>query len=38
MEQIQQILGIGSDSIQWYQAVLRAVIVYAAALAMVRLN
>ncbi len=38
MEQIQQILGIGTDSLAWYQAALRAVIVYIAALAMVRIG
>lgn len=36
MEQIQEIPGIGSDSLNLYQAALRAVIVYGAALMMVR--
>jgi uncharacterized membrane protein YcaP (DUF421 family) len=38
MEQIQQILSINSDSLSWYAAVLRSVIVYIAALAMVRIG
>jgi uncharacterized membrane protein YcaP (DUF421 family) len=38
MEQIQQILGIGTESLEWYAAALRAVIVYIAALAMVRIG
>jgi uncharacterized membrane protein YcaP (DUF421 family) len=38
MEIINELLGIGSESFTWYQAALRAVIVYAAALAMVRIG
>lgn len=38
MEIINEILGIGSDSLSWYQTALRAVIVYAAALAMIRIG
>jgi uncharacterized membrane protein YcaP (DUF421 family) len=38
MELLQQLLGIGVDSLEWYQAILRSVIVYAAALAMVRIG
>ena len=38
MEIIQQMLGIGAASLTWYQTALRAVIVYIAALAMVRLG
>ena len=38
MEQIQQLLWIGEDSLQWYQVTLRALIVYIAALAMVRIG
>lgn len=35
---MQQILGIGSQTITWYQAVLRTVIVYIATIAMVRIG
>jgi uncharacterized membrane protein YcaP (DUF421 family) len=38
MEHIQQILGVGSDSLNWYQVALRALIVYIAALIMVRVG
>jgi uncharacterized membrane protein YcaP (DUF421 family) len=38
MEHIPQILGVGSDSLNWYQVALRALIVYIAALIMVRVG
>jgi uncharacterized membrane protein YcaP (DUF421 family) len=38
MELLQQILGVDADSLLWYQAIFRSVIVYVAALAMVRIG
>ncbi len=38
MNPLQQLLGIGSQSITWYQASLRTVIVYIAALVMVKIG
>lgn len=35
---LRQILGIGAETLSWYHTLLRAVIVYAAALAMVRIG
>lgn len=38
MSQVQQLLGIGANSINWYQAALRTVIVYIVTIAMVRIG
>jgi uncharacterized membrane protein YcaP (DUF421 family) len=38
MELFQQLIGTDSDALAWYQAVLRSLIVYIAALAMVRIG
>lgn len=38
MGQIQQLLGTGASSITWYQAALRAIIIYLATLVMVRIG
>ena len=35
---LEQLLGIGSDSFEWYQTAIRAVIIYGAALVMIRIG